>query len=94
MNTYDIGDQVRLTATFKNRSGSPADPTTVTFTYQKPGGPVISDSGAVVKDSTGVYHYDLTLDNVPGKWRYRFAGTGALIAAEEGEFRVDPSVLV
>ncbi len=89
-NLYTIGQLVRVTGTFTNVAGAAADPTTIKFKYLTPAAKtslVYGTDGALVKDSTGVYHVDLTLDK-EGKWRYRFEGTGALIAAGEGEFQV------
>lgn len=94
MNAYDVGDQVRVTATFKDLDGDAVDPTTVTVKYQKPGGSVVTvASESVTNSATGVYFTDLTIDNSPGVWRYRFEGTGALVAAEGGTFYVTASDL-
>lgn len=93
-NTYDIGDVVRVTATFTNSSGAAADPTailmkqkdptptTTTYTY-------LTDV-ALVKDSTGVYHVDV-YPTIAGTWYYRFEGTGTVQAASENSFIVNPS---
>ena len=39
-NTYDLGDLVRLTGTFKNTTGALIDPGTVSFKVRAPGGAV------------------------------------------------------
>lgn len=70
-------DQVRLRATF-TRLGALADPTAVTVTVKDPAGTktVYTYAGSqIVKDSTGVYHYDLTV-NQAGTWTYRWRSTG------------------
>lgn len=90
MATYDIGDQVRLTATLTDLDGTATDPTAVTLTVRKPDLTATDHtyaSGALTKSGTGVYYRDVTLDQ-SGNWYYRFAGTGALVVAEEGEFYV------
>ena len=82
---FDIGDRVRITATFTDLAGAVADPTTVALTVKAPDGTLTSPSNS--KDSTGVYHADVNPD-ASGTWWYRWTGTGALVAAEEGTFSV------
>jgi hypothetical protein len=95
MNAYDVGDRVRLTVTFTNTAGTVTDPTTVTCqvklryvigatatTYTYP--------ATITKDSTGVFHVDVTPTN-EGIWDYRWVGTGTVIAAVEGAFNVPNS---
>lgn len=90
----NIGDMRRVSVAFTNASNAAADPTTVklhvrkpysaqatTYTYNAPGSPI-------VKDSTGAYHADLSLDTA-GTWYYEWEGTGAVEAAEEGSFFVE-----
>lgn len=86
-NTYDKGDVVRLTGTFTDASTPPvlADPTTVVLRLRNPAG--VTSTPATVKDSVGVYHYDLSLDTV-GEWAYRWEGTGAVQTAEEATLYV------
>ena len=95
MNSYEVGDLVRLTATFTNTSEVVTDPTTVTClvklryvigstatTYTYP--------ATIIKDSTGVYHVDVT-PTTEGIWDYRWVGTGTVQAAAEGAFNVPES---
>ena len=84
-NTYDIGDQVRLSVAFTNSAGVATDPTTVTITIRKPD--QTTSTPTALTSATGTWYTDVTLDQT-GNWYYRFAGTGALVAAEEGEFYV------
>ena len=85
MSYYDVGDAVRLTAQFVNADGDPADPTEVTLTLQHPSGTqVITGPNS---DGVGSYYYDLIL-NEAGTWMYRWAGTGAVTTAEEGQLEV------
>ena len=92
--TYDYGDQVRVTCTFTNLAGSAADPTGITFKWRTPAGTtssyVYGTDAELVKSATGIYYVDLTL-NVEGTWYYRFEGTGALVAADEGHLLVKDS---
>jgi hypothetical protein len=83
-NTYDKGDLVRLTATF-TVSSAVTDPTTITLKVQDPSGNEATYTYAlaqVTKVSTGVYRYDLTIDEA-GYWTWRWAGTGTVVAASE-----------
>ena len=84
-NNYYEDNLVRLTGTYRNRvTGAVADPTTVTFKVTDPNSAtttyVYGTDAQLVKDSTGVYHVDLSLD-LPGLYYYRFLGTGAVKAA-------------
>lgn len=91
-NTYDVGDLIRVTATFTDSDGTAADPTAVTVYYKDPGGNiselVYGTDTDVVQDSTGVYHCDIDIDE-SGKWFYRFKGTGTVQAADEYWFTID-----
>lgn len=85
---YHVGDRIRITTTFTNLAGSATNPTTVVCTVKSPAGattaPLVSTSG------TGVYYAELTLD-ASGDWRWRMAGTGAVVAADEGIISVERS---
>lgn len=85
MTKFDIGDSVRLTATFTNLAGSLTNPTTVVCTIRRPDGNSSTLSNST--SSTGVYTADVTVDQ-SGEWNYRWSGTGALVVAEEGSFYV------
>jgi hypothetical protein len=90
-NTYDLGDVVRLIATFTDTGGTLADPTTVTFTYGSPldswTTEVSGISTGVTNPSTGVYTIDL-LPGLPGVWPYKVNSTGLITTASESYFRV------
>ena len=91
MNSYDIGDTIRLSAEFV--AASPAvstDPTTVTLKVEDPTGTESTFTyagGHLTKSSTGNYHYDY-VPTKAGRHTYRFIGTGALQTAEETPFYV------
>lgn len=99
---YDIGDQVRLgnysgadgAAAFATLAGTATDPTVVTLTVEKPDGsqlvygyPSAGADGTLTKESTGRFYRDVTLDQ-SGMWSYRLVGTGAVVAAAEGQLHV------
>ena len=90
MAEINTGDMVRITASFTNASGVAADPTGVTLTVRLNGVDTnyTLAGGQVVKDSVGNYHYDLSIpsDESMYKIEYRWQGTGAVTAAEEGMF--------
>lgn len=96
MNTYDTGDQVRLSVLFTDSDGNAADPTVVTVKYINPLGTVTErtyeDDPAVIRDGTGEYSTDFVVSR-PGSWHYRWQSTGAITAASEGQFQVRRSAL-
>lgn len=87
MATYDIGDVVKLTGTFRDVDGDLANPTTVTLTVLEPDGTTSTPSAS--SSSTGIYTATVTIDQ-SGTWRYRWEGTGDVVTAEEGSFDVRP----
>jgi hypothetical protein len=67
-----------------------ADPTEVVCKVMKPDGTVLEFTAAdaeLVHDSVGTWTLQLDIDE-PGLWRYRFEGTGDVVAAEEASFVV------
>jgi hypothetical protein len=93
VNTYDIGDVVRLSANF-NDTTQDVDPAGVTFKIKTPVGTVVTlvygVDGAVVKDSTGDYHVDYE-PPVEGTYYYRAVGTTTNKGAAESRFVVRES---
>jgi hypothetical protein len=89
--TFNTGDGVRITATFTDLTGTITDPTTVTFQAKDPHGAVTVEPAT--KQATGVYYADLIL-TTPGTWHYRWVGTGAVVAANEGQVVARPSAFV
>lgn len=89
---YDEGDVARISNTFYNFSNVATNPTSVVLRVLDPAGTTTTPSPT--SDGSGVYHYDLTL-NLPGKWYYRWEGTGTLVAATpDGEIVVSDSRFV
>lgn len=77
----------------RTRVWEPADPTTVTLTVVDPAGRVrVLTGGSLTNAAVGSYSYDLDIDAV-GTWRYRWAGTGALVAGgAEGSIRCEATI--
>ncbi len=95
MDTFDIGDRLRLTVTFKDVDDAPSDPTEVTIQHRNSEAGSVTETydggaGLVVKDSTGVYHLDANLDK-PGRWYWRAQGEDTPEAAGERSFTVRSS---
>lgn len=85
MNTYDVGDLIRLNAAFEDACGQAVDPTTVEIRV-KAGGVTTTYTNAM-QDSPGKYHLDILL-TLAGQTDYRWIGTGAVQTAAEGRFNV------
>lgn len=83
---YDVGDLVRLRATFVSTDMvTPADPLVVVFQTKNVQGSVacymFGESGAsVTRVPTGGYYRDVTID-LTGPLHYRAMGTGGVQAA-------------
>lgn len=94
MNSYAIGQVVRIRAAFTNLSGAPVDPGGVTFKVKSPLGAVTTYNypadTQVVKDSTGNYHVDFEPDR-QGVWPVRWVGTGSNKGAGESAFLIAES---
>ena len=88
MATYDKGDRVRVTATFKTAGTATA--TTATCTQKKPSGDDITPS---VQEGSGdgIYFVDIDLDQI-GTHTVKIASTDDVIAAETIELVVAKSV--
>jgi hypothetical protein len=90
---HQIGDAVRITCSFRAlATGALTDPTTITVKTRvhKSGSIstfVFGTDAEVVKDSTGVFHFDFAFAEA-GAHFWRFAGTGTVKAATEGTFEV------
>lgn len=88
---YNIGDIVRVTAYFTVDAVATDPSSGPTCKYKDPSASVVSKTypgdAEVVKDDTGRYHLDITIDD-SGTWYYNWSGTGAAQGAEEGSFPV------
>lgn len=91
MNLYQKGELVRIAGTFTTLAGAAQDPSTVSLKVTKPSGTTTTyayNPGTIVKDGTGLYHLDVSADEV-GRWYYTWISTGTGQAAENGEFMVE-----
>jgi len=94
MQSYDVGDSIRLSAVFYDENGAVVDPTTVTLKVKDlvpaTTSYVYGVDSEITKDRVGHYHADLTIDGAgDGYWYFRWEGTGTAVAAEEEKFKVD-----
>ena len=90
MAIYDVGDQVRITATFKTAGTATA--TTSTCTHRQPDGTDINPAPTVTSGSgTGIYYADISLNQV-GTHTVKIASTDVVIAAETIELVVAKSI--
>ena len=95
MATYDIGKKIAVNGYFRTGSstGTLTDPTTVVLRYEDPSGTETtltygtSPASDIDKTATGTYVAYITIDEA-GTWYYRWIGTGAVVAQEEGTFDV------
>jgi hypothetical protein len=90
--TYDIGDLIRETGTFKNASSAAADPTKVYFSLHKPDGAITlstysAGTTAITRSGAGVYYKDIPT-TAQGLYEYRWHSTGTVFTASEGYFNV------
>lgn len=92
---YDINDQPRITNTFTNLAGDATDPTAVTCNVKSPSGTTTvytyGTDANLTKLETGVYALDLPLTE-SGCYKWKFNGTGALIASDQGRINVRRSL--
>jgi len=93
MNLYDVGDLVRIRASFTNSAAQPVDPSSVTLQHRQfladplSYTTVVYGVGSITRVSTGEYFHDLSV-NTDGEWRYRWNGLGENAAALEETFKV------
>jgi len=87
----DVDDRIRVSARFANSADAVTDPTTVTVTVAAPNVDPVTythGGGVTVKDGTGLYHIDLTLNHA-GLWWVTWEGTGALTASGNKNLQVN-----
>lgn len=85
-NEYDVGDYIQITGTFRSQASVLTNPSTVAAAVRTPNGSLITPSPAMA--TTGIWTAEVSIDNQPGMWRYRWSGTGGLQAAGENVFKV------
>lgn len=92
-----VGTRAKVTAAFTNTAGAAANPTTVVAQVRDPSGEITTytygTDSQPTRTSTGVYVLEFDLDT-EGQWQVRFAGTGAVVAAQETGIVVPASEFV
>lgn len=92
MSVHDRGDLVRLQIELRDESGALRDPTSVELTIRAPDGALVShETAALTHVSTGVYAFNLSLDEA-GVYAYRWKTTGNPQVAEVGTEEAVPSI--
>ena len=86
MNSYIIGNIVRLSASFTDEDGVLANPATVSVKIKKPE-KTIETFAAIAGDNKGEFYYDYTTTDL-GDHQYVFTGTGTIDAVANGKFNV------
>ena len=91
MATYDKGDQVRVTATFKT-AGTLAEASAATCTHRLPDGTDKSPVPSVEDGSVeGIYYVDIQLEQI-GTHTIKISSTDDVIASETIELVVTKSI--
>lgn len=83
MNYYDIGDRIRLTATFRNSATILDSPDTVTWRVKDPAGIITTPTDA--PQGAGVHQTTVNV-TASGIWYYRAEGSDNPKAAGENRF--------
>ena len=96
---YLEGTVLRCTGEFFDplNGDIPLDPTSPRFSVRPPSGTIVTytypTDAALVRDSVGVYHFDLALTS-PGVWRYAFWSPGPTgQGREEVAITVEPALV-
>lgn len=91
MNYYDVGDRIRLTATFRDSAGVLDSPDVVTWSVKKPDGTLTAPTD--VPQSAGIHRATIDIDQ-EGLWYYRVTGSNNPKAAGEDRIVARASVFV
>lgn len=84
---FDVGDQVVLSAQFRDIDGALVDPTTVVCKLRDPAGTVSEFSGSAIgHPALGQFTCDIGVLQAAGRYWYRFEAAGSLVAVEEDQF--------
>lgn len=86
--TYQIGENIKISATITDTDGDAAVPTSVAISIQKPDGTLIVDEVAMSSDVAGTYFYDYVVDS-ERVYRVSIKATGA-----EGRVTIEPDRFV
>lgn len=96
MNVYQVDTLIQLNVVFYNTAlNVPADPTAVSLFVEDPAGTVTQvASNQIVRTGVGAYYSDF-LPTGPGRWAYKWQGTGNVIAtSRDTSFLIKGSELV
>ena len=89
MNRYYKGNLIKVTATFKDSTGTVIDPTVVSAQVQTPAKVdttyIYGVGGQIIRTGTGVYYININTTS-SGDWYCRWYSTGAGQAAAEVHF--------
>ena len=95
MNSYDLGNLVRVSATFRDSSNALVDPAVVKCQVRASSGTITTytygASPELVREGAGVYWLDVDA-SAAGEWRYRWFSTGTGQAAAEDLFAIRNSI--
>ena len=90
-----IGQVARISVAITDAVDVAADPGGLTLKIKPPAGAVVSHAygaGVVLKDATGAYHADITLDQA-GQYRWRWEASAPNVGADQGFLHVEASLL-
>ncbi len=87
---HDVGDLIRVEATFRDDLGVLTAPTTVVVTVQAPDGVITTPSAT--NPSVGVYRYEF-VPSLGGNWKVQFLGTGTVQQLVKERIYVAPSLI-
>jgi hypothetical protein len=92
----DVGDMIRIQATFIASGGAMSDPASVYMMLRNPKGSVATYgwSASVTRTGVGAFYVDV-IASYPGGWAYRWQGQpSAGYAAAEGSFEAYSSFIL
>lgn len=96
MNEYPLGQEVKITLTFKNDTDQLIDPSDATLELLHPDKTTKDTKALADFDhvSTGIYTYSFVpgagAADAVGRWKYWGQGVGAQTVAAKGHFLVTP----
>lgn len=94
--TYAVGDRATLTVTFRNFAGTLTNPTTVVLRVRRDRDEEkeyeFGEDSEITRNSVGMYTAEFVIDE-PGRYAYRWEGSGTLDSVFEDVFFVDASRL-
>lgn len=93
INSYEFGNMVTLNVIFTDvTTNMLVDPSIVTLRVLDPNNvEKIYTGSQVIRNSLGNYSYPVFGD-LAGIWNYRWEGSGNVVAAQESQFNIIPSV--